>query len=79
MYGVDIPKGVWHKLESLEAGSVVFECKEGPFVEHEVEGGDGSEKYKMKSEKLKSVLKGIWAFWEFLFVPQKRAKDYYSL
>lgn len=37
-YGVDIPKGVWHKLESLESGSVVFECKAGPFVEHEVEG-----------------------------------------
>ena len=37
-YGVDIPKGVWHKLESLEPGSVIFECKEGPFVPHEVEG-----------------------------------------
>jgi len=37
-YCVDIPKGVWHKLEGLESGSVVFECKEGPFVEHEVEG-----------------------------------------
>ena len=37
-YGVDIPKNVWHKLESLESGSVIFECKEGPFVEHEVEG-----------------------------------------
>ena len=37
-YGVNIPKGVWHKLESLEAGSVVFECKEGPFVPHEVDG-----------------------------------------
>lgn len=37
-YGVDIPKGVWHKLESLESGSVIFECKEGPFVLHEVEG-----------------------------------------
>ena len=37
-YGVDIPKNVWHKLESLESGSVVFECKEGPFVPHEVEG-----------------------------------------
>ena len=30
-YGVDIPKNVWHKLESLESGSVIFECKEGPF------------------------------------------------
>ncbi len=38
LYGVDIPKGVWHKVESLESGSVFFECKEGPFVEHEVEG-----------------------------------------
>lgn len=38
VYGVDIPKGVWHKLESLEPGSVIFECKEGPFVPHEVEG-----------------------------------------
>ena len=38
LYGVDIPKGVWHKLESLESGSVVVECKEGPFVPHEVDG-----------------------------------------
>lgn len=38
VYGVDIPKGVWYRLESLESGSVVFECEEGPFVPHEVEG-----------------------------------------
>ena len=38
VYGVDIPKGVWHKLESLEPGSVIFECKEGPYVKHEEEG-----------------------------------------
>ena len=37
-YGVDIPKGVWHNVESLESGSIFFECKEGPFVEHEVDG-----------------------------------------
>ena len=37
-YGDDVPKNVWHKLESLESGSVIFECKEGPFVKHEVEG-----------------------------------------
>ena len=24
IYGIDIPKGVWHKLESLESGSVIF-------------------------------------------------------
>ena len=37
-YGVDIPKNVWHKLESLESGSVIFECKNGPFVPHEIDG-----------------------------------------
>ena len=37
-YGVDIPKGVWHSIEAMEPDSVIFECKEGPFVEHEVEG-----------------------------------------
>lgn len=35
-YGVDIPKNVWHIVESLESGSVFFESKEGPFVPHEV-------------------------------------------
>ena len=38
MYGVNIPKGVWHKVESLATGSTFFECKEGPFVPHELDG-----------------------------------------
>lgn len=38
MYGVNIPKGVWHKVESLVTGSCFFECKEGPFVPHDAEG-----------------------------------------
>lgn len=37
-YGMNIPKNVWHTLEALEPNSVIFECKEGPFVPHEVEG-----------------------------------------
>ena len=37
-YGVNIPKNVWHNLESLAPNSVIFECKEGPFVPHEEEG-----------------------------------------
>lgn len=37
-YGVNIPKGVWHTIEAMETNSVIFECKEGPFVEHEVDG-----------------------------------------
>lgn len=36
--GVDIPKNTWHNVECLEAGSVIFEVKEGPFVAHEVDG-----------------------------------------
>ena len=37
-YGVDIPKGVWHTIEAIETNTVIFECKEGPFVPHEEEG-----------------------------------------
>ena len=36
-YGVDISKNTWHGVECLEP-SILFECKEGPFVEHEVDG-----------------------------------------
>lgn len=36
IYGVDIPKGVWHNLESLEPASVIFECKSGPYVPHDL-------------------------------------------
>ena len=34
---MDIPKNVWHGLEFLEP-AVLLESKEGPFVEHEVDG-----------------------------------------
>jgi len=37
-YGVNIPKGVWHTIEAMEADSCIFECKEGPFVPHEQDG-----------------------------------------
>ena len=39
-------------------------------MEHEVEGV-----MEVKSEKLKSFLKGIWAFCSYVFVPQRRPKD----
>ena len=38
VYGEDIPKNEWHRLESLEPNSVIFECKQGHFVPHEEEG-----------------------------------------
>ena len=31
-YGVNIPKGQWHTLEVLEGGTVIFECKDGPYA-----------------------------------------------
>ena len=37
LYRVNIPKNVWHTLEAMEP-SMLFECKEGPFVPHEEEG-----------------------------------------
>lgn len=37
-YGVNVGKNVWHTVEALEQGSVIFECKEGPYVPHEEEG-----------------------------------------
>ena len=37
-YGVNVEKNVWHTVEALEPDSVIFECKEGPYVPHDVEG-----------------------------------------
>ena len=30
--GYHIPKGTWHKVESLETGTVCFETREGPYA-----------------------------------------------
>lgn len=30
--GYHIPKGIWHKVESLESGTVCFETREGPYA-----------------------------------------------
>lgn len=30
-FGIDIKKGEWHKCESLESGTVMFEVKAGPY------------------------------------------------
>ena len=38
IYGVDISKNIWHNVECLESGSVIFEVKEGPFVPHDKDG-----------------------------------------
>ena len=38
VYGVQLPKNVWHTIECLEPDTCMFEVKEGPFVSHK-EGG----------------------------------------
>lgn len=30
--GYHIPKGVWHQVESLEEGTILFETREGPYT-----------------------------------------------
>lgn len=30
-FGYHIPKGTWHRVESLEVGTVCFETREGPY------------------------------------------------
>lgn len=37
MYGIQVPKMIWHSIEVYEP-STIFEAKDGPFVEHEVDG-----------------------------------------
>lgn len=37
LYGVNIDENVWHTIAALEP-SVIFECKAGPFIPHEIEG-----------------------------------------
>ena len=31
-YGIDIPSGQLHTLEVLQTGTVIFECKDGPYI-----------------------------------------------
>lgn len=38
IYGVQLPKNIWHTVECLEEGTVLFEIKEGPYVSH-ADGG----------------------------------------
>lgn len=38
VYGVQLPKNIWHTIECLEPDTCVFEVKEGPFVSHK-DGG----------------------------------------
>lgn len=37
-YAVNIKAGEWHSVESYESGTVIMECKEGPYIPHEIGG-----------------------------------------
>ena len=51
-YGVDVSKNLWHMVEALVLGSVVFECKEGPFAPHDQERMGGVNSVKMNEINL---------------------------
>lgn len=34
-YGIQVSANIWHSLEVLESGTVIFEVKEGPYVPNE--------------------------------------------
>lgn len=38
VYGVQLPKNVWHTVQCLEPDTCLFEIKEGPYVTHQ-DGG----------------------------------------
>ena len=38
VYGVQLPKNVWHTVQCLEPDTCLFEIKEGPYVSHQ-DGG----------------------------------------
>lgn len=31
-FGVHIPAGIWHSMEVLESGTIIFETKDGPYT-----------------------------------------------
>lgn len=60
-YGVDIPKNVWHMVEALEAGG-------GRVIR--------TQEVNMRSKRIIALVKGLWAFCSYVFIPQRRPKDY---
>ena len=32
-YAIEVPPGVWHNVVSLESGTVVYEIKDGPYIQ----------------------------------------------
>ena len=77
---LNVEKDRWHSLECLESGSVLYESKDGPY--HPLEEDEIMVKQKMgsmKSKKIIALAKGVWAFCSYLFIPQRRPKDYYNL
>ena len=63
-YGDDVSKGVWHMVEALELGSVVFECEDGGVC------GARTRRYIRIAKEMRKVLSAVWQFCSYLFVPQ---------
>jgi cupin fold WbuC family metalloprotein len=56
IYGGEIPPGVWHTLIILEAGSVVYEIKQGPFIPLSLENMAPWSPVAEKAEEVKEYM-----------------------
>ena len=83
LFGVDNPKVVWNKVDSLGTSSVFFERIEGPFERHEIEDIFEDKlqliRKQLQRERIQQDIKEICQFYYSLFVPQGRQKDYYDV
>ena len=68
---LNIEKGQWHSLRCLESGTILLEAKDGGI-------GRWMKMKFGKRIKIKEIVKGVWAFCVYPFVPQRRARDCYE-
>jgi cupin fold WbuC family metalloprotein len=72
--GVEIPIGAWHSLISLESGTVLFEAKEGPFLENTDKAFAPWAPPESDREAALAFLAKVRAHFESL-IPQLAARD----
>jgi len=76
---VHVPQGQYHTCQSLESGTVIIEFKNGkynPKATEDILPGTTEPMNHCAMETVKKMLKGIWDFCRYVFVPQRRAKGY---
>ena len=62
---LNVPKGQWHSLQSLESGTVLFECKDGKW---EAQREEASYQFSFDSSVLRLSLKQFWLYYSSVCV-----------